>query len=409
MAKAGYQAQETRSWSAGGHPAAPRHAAGHGPGHPQPGRAALGDGPRYRQDDPPQEAAVPVHLKRVKAKKDEIIFFTTQLAVMVDTGVTLPEGLDAIADQTQEPGLKAVVTDLSEQVKAGVPFSDALERYPRMFSQLFVALMRASEISGTMGPMLQRASEYMGQERETLKKVKGAMIYPACMLTFCSLVVIGLLIFVLPRFETIYANKGAALPAPTRALLALSHGMIDYWYLVLTGAAAAGVGGFLYFRSPGGKRLLDSVRIRIPLIGGMYRKAYLARSLRTMSTMISTGVSLLDGLEITAQVAGNRHYADIWDAVAAQARQGSSVSEELAKHPLVPGTVTHMVAAGERTGQLAKVMDRVADFCEQDVAVAVKSVTSLIEPAMIIIMGILIGGIAMALLLPVFSMSKLVH
>ena len=185
--------------------------------------------------------------------------------------------------------------------------------------------------------------------------------------------------------------------------------MVDYWYLVLTGVAAAGVGGYFYFRSPAGKRLLDSVRIRIPLIGGMYRKAYLARSLRTMSTMISTGVSLLDGLEITAQVAGNRHYADIWDSVAEQARQGSSVSEELAKHPLVPGTVTHMVAAGERTGQLAKVMDRVADFCEQDVAVAVKSITSLIEPAMIIIMGILIGGIAMALLLPVFSMSKLVR
>ena len=409
MAKAAYQAQETRSWSAGGHAAAPRHAAGQGPGHPQPGRGALGDGVRYRQDGPAHEAAAPAHLKKVKAKKDEIIFFTTQLAVMVDTGVTLPEGLDAIADQTQEPGLKGVVTDLSDQVKAGVPFSDALERYPRVFGQLFVALMRASEVSGTMGPMLQRASEYLGQERETLKKVKGAMIYPVCMLTFCTLVVVGLLIFVLPRFETIYANKGAALPAPTRALLALSHGMVDYWYLVLTGLAAAGVGGFFYFRSPGGKRLLDSVRIRIPLIGGMYRKAYLARSLRTMSTMISTGVSLLDGLEITAQVAGNRHYADIWDAVAEQARQGSSVSEELAKHPLVPGTVTHMVAAGERTGQLAKVMDRVADFCEQDVAVAVKSVTSLIEPAMIIIMGILIGGIAMALLLPVFSMSKLVH
>jgi type IV pilus assembly protein PilC len=407
MAKSTYQTQETKSWAGQAQPAGPRHVAGQG--HPPAARATQGEGIRYRQDGPPHESAAPAPIRSVKAKRDEVIFFTTQLAVMVDAGVTLPEGLDAIADQTKESGFKAVVGDLSEQVKAGVPFSDALERYPRIFSRLFVALMRASEVSGTMGPMLQRASEYLGQERETLKKVKGAMIYPVCMLSFCALVVVGLLIFVLPRFETIYANKGAALPLPTRALLALSHGMVDYWYIVLTLAAAAGAGLYWYFRSPGGKRMLDTVRIRLPLLGGMYRKAYLARSLRTMSTMISTGVSLLDGLEITAQVAGNRHYAEIWDSVAENARQGSSVSEELAKHPLVPGTVTHMVAAGERTGQLAKVMDRVAEFCEQDVAVAVKSVTALIEPAMIIAMGILIGGIAMALLLPVFSMSKLVR
>jgi type IV pilus assembly protein PilC len=257
--------------------------------------------------------------------------------------------------------------------------------------------------------MLQRASEYLGQERETLKRVQGAMIYPMCLMSFCVLVVVGLLIFVLPRFEKIYAGKGAALPAPTRLLLGISHGMVDYWYIVLGVTAAAGTGLYFFFRSPNGKLFLDTVRIKLPLIGGMYRKAYLARSLRTMATMISTGVSLLDGLEITAQVAGNRHFADIWDSVARQAREGFSVSEELAQHSLVPGTVTHMIAAGERTGQLAKVMDRVAEFCEQDVAVAVKSVTSLIEPIMIITMGILIGGIAMALLLPVFSMSKLVH
>jgi type IV pilus assembly protein PilC len=290
-----------------------------------------------------------------------------------------------------------------------VEFSAALGRYPRTFSKLFVALMRASEASGTMGTMLLRSCDYLNQERETVKRIKGAMIYPMCMLCFCALVVLGLLIFILPRFEKIYSGKGAVLPAPTRFLLALSHGMVTYWYLVLLGAAGAAVGLFFFLRSRAGKDFIDTVRIRLPVIGKMYRKAYLARSLRTMSTMISTGVALLDGLEITAQVAGNRHFSNIWSAVAEQAKEGTSLSAELAEHPLIPSTVTHMIAAGEKSGQLAKVMDRVAQFCEEDVKMAVKSVTSLVEPAMIIVMGIIIGGIAMALLLPVFSMSKLVH
>ena len=346
---------------------------------------------------------------RAKAKRDEVIFFTTQLSIMVETGVTLSEALDVLADQTTEPVFKAVVSDLSSQVKAGVEFSAALERYPRVFTRMFVALMKASEASGQMGTMLKRSADYMGQERETLKKIRGAMIYPICMMIFCTLVVIGMLIFILPRFEKIYSGKGAVLPVPTRFLLALSHGMTDYWFLLLPCVAALATGFYFFSRSETGKRFMDTVRIRLPMVGVMYRKAYLARGLRTLGTMISTGVALLDGLEITSRIAGNRHFKEIWEAVAEHAKQGGSITEELIKHSLVPPTITHMISAGERTGQLASVMNRVADFCEEDVKIAVKSVTSLVEPLMIIIMGIIIGGIAMALLLPVFSMSKLVH
>jgi type IV pilus assembly protein PilC len=294
-------------------------------------------------------------------------------------------------------------------VRSGVEFSTALEKYPKVFTRMFVALMKASEASGQMAMMLRRASDYMNQESETLKKIRGAMIYPICMLIFCTLVVVGLLIFILPRFEKIYSGKGAMLPAPTRFLLALSHGLTDYWFLVLPATAGAIIGLVFFSRSESGKRFMDTVRIRLPMVGMMYRKAYLARGLRTLGTMISTGVALLEGLEITSRVSGNRHFQAIWDSVAAQAREGGSITDELMKHPLVPGTVTQMISAGERTGQLANVMNRVADYCEEDVKIAVKSVTALVEPLMIIIMGIIIGGIAMALLLPVFSMSKLVH
>jgi len=405
MSKTETTSQDTQRWR---HPSQLAASAARKPSA-QPPHAQRGISTPGREVSPADAPATNINPARAKAKRDEVIFFTTQLAIMVETGVTLSEALDALADQATEPVFKAVVSDLSSQVKGGVEFSAALEKYPRIFTRMFVALMKASEASGQMGTMLKRASDYMGQERETLKKIRGAMIYPVCMMVFCTLVVIGLLIFILPRFEKIYSGKGAVLPAPTRLLLALSHGMTDYWFLVLPGIVALATGFYFFNRSEPGKRFMDTVRIRLPMVGVMYRKAYLARGLRTLGTMISTGVALLEGLEITSRIAGNRHFQAIWEAVAEHAREGGSITEELIKHPLVPGTITHMISAGERTGQLANVMNRVADFCEEDVKIAVKSVTSLIEPAMIIVMGIVIGGIAMALLLPVFSMSKLVH
>ncbi len=347
------------------------------------------------------------HAPTKKVKRDSIIFFATQLAVMVDTGVPLTEALDSIVEQTDHSGMRAMVLDISEQVKSGVEFSGALEKYPKVFNKLFIALMKASEVSGTMGKMLQRVSEYMEQDRETRKKVKGAMIYPVCMLSFCMLVVVGLLVFVLPRFEKIYAGKGAALPLPTRILLGLSAGILSYWPFILGGLTALCVGGYLYFRTPGGKKFLDWVRINMPIIGSMYRKACLARSLRTMATMISTGVSILEGLAITAQVAGNYFYSNIWLGLSQRVQEGSTLSEQLFQCPLVPRSLSQMIAAGERTGRLATVMERVAGFCEDDLKVAVKTVTQMIEPVMIIMMGLIIGGIAMALLLPVFSVSKM--
>jgi type IV pilus assembly protein PilC len=401
MPRTAYQGQDTQRWRTGAH----------GPAGGDPPETSGRYDARVSLQDvhaaEPAMSAVPA--SRVKVKRDEVMFFTAQLAVMIDTGVTLSDALDAIGEQVTDPIFGRVVHDLSGQVKAGVAFSTALEKYPRAFSELFVALMRASEASGTMAMMLQRASDYLSQQRETVRRIRGAMVYPICMLSFCALVVTGMLVFVLPRFERIYAGKGAVLPAPTRALLAMSHGLVGYWYLALLALAGAVTGLYFFFRSPTGREFLDTFRIRVPIIGRMYQKAYLARSLRTLSTMVASGVSLLDGLEITAGVAGNRHFAEIWNAVAEQAKEGSGLAEELANHPLIPGTVVHMVAAGEKTGKLARVTSRVAEFCEEDVKLAIKSVTRLIEPAMIIVMGIIIGGIAMALLLPVFSMSKLLR
>ncbi len=353
-----------------------------------------------------QAAAAPTSIKKVR--REDVIYFSTQLAVMVDTGVPLSDALASIAEQTDHTGLKAMVKDISDQVQGGVEFSKALEKYPKCFSRLYVAMMRASEASGTMGMMLQRVCDYMVDERETLKRVKAALIYPMCMLSFCAIVVTALLVFVLPKFEKIYSAKGSALPKPTAILLGVSNGLRDHWMIVVGVLIASVVGIVMFVRTESGRLFMDSARLKIPLLGSMYRKAYLARSLRTMATMITTGVTMLDGLQITADVAGNSVYSNIWKGLAERIKEGSSMSEELAKCRIVPPSVTQMISAGERSGRLGQVMNRISQFCEDDLKIAVKTITTMIEPLMIIIMGLLIGGIAIALLLPVFSISKVV-
>ena len=348
------------------------------------------------------------HARRRRIKHDDVIYFATQLAVMVDTGVPLAEALDAIVDQTDHLRLKTIVEDISDQVKAGVEFSSALEKYPKVFGKLFVALMKASEVSGTMGQMLLRVSEYLEQERDTMKKVKGALTYPSFMLGFCVMTVVSLLVFVLPRFEKIYSSKGAVLPMPTRILLGMSNGLINYWPYIICILVGAGVGLFFYLRTPAGRIMTDRIRIHVPIVGGMYRKSYLARSLRTMSTMVTSGVSIIDGLEITAQVAGNYFYSKIWTDLIDHVKEGSTLSDPLRECSFMPRVISQMISAGERTGKLGQVMDRVATFCEKDLRVAVKTATQMIEPFMIVFMGLLIGAIAIALLLPIFSISKVI-
>lgn len=345
---------------------------------------------------------------RARVRRDDVVFFANQLAVMVDTGVPLSDALDSIAEQTVQPGFKSVVCDISERVKGGQELSAALAHYPKAFGHLFVAMVKASEASGTLGKMLQRVAAYLHQQRTVIKRVKGALAYPVGMLGFCVLIVVLMLAFVLPRFEAIYAGKKAALPLPTRMLLGLSNGIVSYWFIIVPVLAGLVTVALLLLRRPEGRKFLDGFRLNIPLMGSMFRKACLARSLRTLATMISTGVGVLDAIEIAAGVCGNYHFDRMWRDLADRLRQGSALADEMRKTRLIPPSVTQMVSAGERTGKLAMVLDRVAVFCEEDLDTAIRTSTSFIEPVMIVVMGLLVGGIALALLLPIFSLSKIV-
>ena len=346
--------------------------------------------------------------KKVRARHEEIIFFANQLAVMVETGVSLPDALDCIVQQAEREEFRNVVIDISNQVKGGVEFSTALSKYPKIFNKLFISMVKASEASGTMGKMLQRIAHYLDEQYRIRRQVKGAVAYPIGLLCFCVTVVVIMIVFILPRFEKIYASKGAVLPLPTRILLGISNGLVNNWSAVLAVLILITAGIYFYLQSPNGKMMLDRIKINLPVLGKMFRKRILERSFQTLSTIVDSGVGLLDALEITAEVSGNIFYADIWRKVAAKVKEGSSLSEELSKYPLIPPSVSQMISAGERTGKLGAVLDRLAKFCQQELEIAIKTTTNFIEPAMIMIMGVVVGGVAIAMLLPIFSISRVV-
>ena len=350
--------------------------------------------------------STPAPASSVRVKREEVIHFTLQLSVMVDTGVPLSEALFALSEQLVSEGFSIVLKAIVQDVQGGKDFSSTLEKYPRIFPKYYVSLVRASEISGTMGQMLRKLADYLMSQRETTKKVKGALIYPAFMFVMSIGVTIFLLTAVLPKFTSIFATRKAALPMPTLVLMSVSHSLIYYWYLWIGGTFITVVGTTLFIRTKVGQRFMDWFRLHLPIFGPMFHKLYLSRSLSTMGTMITSGVQMMDCLSIVREVAGNSYYVALWEEVRNKVQNGSQVSEPLLKSSLVPKSVAQMIHSGEKTGQLPNVLNRLAAYMEEDLKTAIKTATQFIEPVMIGLMGILIGGVAIAMLMPILTISK---
>ncbi|GMU23783.1 MAG: pilus assembly protein PilC [Phycisphaerae bacterium] len=344
---------------------------------------------------------------RKRVKTDEVIFFANQLAGMVDTGVPIADALEATIDQSPPGAFRSTVEDLIRRVQGGSDFSAALASHPKVFPPLFIHMIRASESTGMLGPMLRRVADYLTSQREVVKKVRGAMIYPCCLLTFALGAVIFLLTMVIPKFAGIYAGKQAILPLPTRILMTTSDWMIAHWWHLLVGAAILVSGLIVYRRTPHGRYTADWLKLNAPVIGTMFRKACLARALRTLGAMITAGVSVLEAVLITRDVVDNRPFGEIFESAHRKLEHGEQLSGALLDAPYLPRPVWQMIRAGERSGQVGPVMDRVADLCESDLQHTIRSLTQFIEPVMIVVMGLVIGGIALAVLLPVFQMSKI--
>ncbi len=341
-----------------------------------------------------------------KFRADDVIYFTTQLAVMVDTGVSLADGLEACVHEGNSPRFAKALNDVIEQVRSGKEFSGALAEHPRVFPVLYFSLIKASEASGQLAPILERLSTHLETSRDTVKKIKGAITYPIVMMVLAIGVTIFLLTFVLPKFAEIYAGREKSLPVLTQMLLSFGDIAAAYGLYILGALLAAGVGAFFYIRTPDGRFKAERLKLRLPLIGALYHKSYLARSLRTLGTMLQAGVSMLEGVHLTRSVCGSVVYEKLWDKVSERVEGGQQISESLADHKHVPKSVLKMLGAGERSGKLGSVMERVASFCEGELSVAIKTITSLIEPAIVMFLGVVVGGLVLAMLLPIFSLSK---
>ncbi len=344
---------------------------------------------------------------RRRVKTDEIIFFANQLSGMVDSGVTLADALEATIDQSPPGAFRRTIEDVIQRVQGGTDLSAALAVHPKVFIPFFVNMVRAAETTGTLGPTLTRIADYMMNQRDIRKKVKGALAYPVCMIFFSLGATIFLLTYVLPKFATIYGNKKAVLPLPTRMLMNTSDWIVQNWIALLVGIVLFVVGNVVYFRTARGHYTADWLRLNMPLLGKMFHKACLARMLRSLGSLISAGVSVLDAIVIARDVVGNHLFGKMLDEAHQRLQRGEQLSQALLDAPYLPRPVWQMINAGERTGQIGPSMDRVADLCENDLKHTIRALTDFIEPAMILVVGAVVGGIALAMLLPIFQISRI--
>jgi len=340
--------------------------------------------------------------------RKDILNFSNQLAVMVRAGISLQDALESIGSQIQKEKFRIVVYDLKNRIEGGQSFSQALAEHPDVFPNLYINMIAAAEISGSMSSMLQQLVEYLDQEAETRGQVISAMVYPIIIAVMAVSTTTFLLTFVLPRFLTVFAGKEHLLPAPTRAIMIVSGLMSNYWFIIFPA-----IGGlfmafwYLTNKTLFGKYWWDKTKLRIPLLKTLCRSLYITRSMHTMGVLTNAGVPILDTLSITSHISGNMLYENMWKGVYEAVRQGRKIAVSLGDYALMPGNVVQMIQSGEESGTLSEVLGDIADFYARELKTVIKTVTSMIEPLMIVVMGVLVGFIAMSIILPIFKMSSL--
>ena len=349
----------------------------------------------------------------MRMKRSELIVLTTQLSVMIDSGVILSDALDTISKQAQEGNFKEVVSKISESVKNGKNFSKALAEYPRIFNPMFVSMVRASEASGRMSEMLGVISGYLEFEYETQKRVKAALTYPFIMTLVAFAATGSLMFFVLPKFTNIYEARHAALPKLTQVLVAFSRLFSDMRFLtILITIVSLSFFTFLtWIKTVQGRRTIDYLKIHFPVIGTMFVDMIVARSMKIMATMLNTGVTLLETIEVVHSSCRNYYFQRLWELIDDKIRNGYQLSEAMQISPyndLMAPAIIQMLRAGEKSGYLGRVSEKVSIYYEKKLENSINTATKYIEPIMILILGSIIGTIAIALLLPVFRISTVI-
>jgi type IV pilus assembly protein PilC len=348
-------------------------------------------------------------LKRRGIKTRDIVIFTRQFATMINSGLPLVQSLDILARQTENPALAEVTRQVVFDVESGHTLADAFSKHPKAFTELYVNMVAAGEAGGILDTILMRLATFLEKSDALIRKVKGAMIYPGVIFSVAAIAVSVLLIFVIPTFQKMFSSVGLELPLPTRIVIGASDLLINYWW-VLIGVAGLTVYGIRsYYKTPDGHKKIDQLLLNSPVLGDLLRKSAVSRFTRTLGTLISSGVSILDGLEITAKTAGNRVIHDAVMESRNSIAGGETIAGPLEKSKVFPPMVISMIAVGEQTGGLDEMLSKIADFYDEEVDVAVSALLSLMEPMMIVVLGVIVGGMVVAMYLPIFDMMNAVQ
>jgi type IV pilus assembly protein PilC len=331
--------------------------------------------------------------------------FTRQFATMIDAGLPLVQCLDILGSQMDNAGFKKVVFAIKSKVESGSTFADALKDHPKVFDELFVQLCAAGEVGGILDTILNRLAVYREKNEKLKRKIKGAMIYPCIVIIVAIAVTALLLLKVTPVFAKMFSDFGSSLPAPTQFVVNVSEWLQHYIFHLLIGLTAAVVAAVLTYRSKKGRRAVDKAALKIPLVGPVIRKIAVARFTRTLGTMISSGVPILDALDVTAKTAGNRTVEDGIYYVRTKISEGKNIAGPLLETKVFPPMVVQMIGVGEATGAMDTMLNKIADFYDDEVDTAVAGLTSMIEPVLMVFLGGLVGGFLIAMYLPIFSIA----
>ncbi len=337
---------------------------------------------------------------------DDLVVFSRQMATLVGAGIPLIQALDILAQQVERQKFREILRDMHQQVQGGKSFSDAMDRHQKVFSALFINMVRAGETSGSLEEILDRIATYLEKTSALQKKVKSALMYPAGVTIMAFLITFGMMAFVIPKFATIFEGLNAPLPTPTKVLIQASNFVAARWYLVLGGI----FGLFFLFgqitKTPTGKLIWDSYKIKMPIFGPLLLKVAISKFSRTFATLVKSGVPILTALEIVSKTSGNRRLELIVAALMESVKKGESISGPLGKSEVFPQMVVRMIAIGEETGEMEEMLTKIADFYDTEVDAAVDGLTSLIEPLIIAFLGIVIGGIVIAMFLPILTLTS---
>jgi type IV pilus assembly protein PilC len=345
-----------------------------------------------------------IRLGPKRVKQHELTVMSRQLATMISSGMTLLRAFYVLEDQIENQLLRETVAAVREDIEAGLAFSDALEKHPKVFSPLYVAMVRAGEAGGVLEQSLDRVSDQLEKDDALRRQVKSAMAYPSVVLAFALCVLIGLIAFIVPVFVAVFDDFGGELPLITKVTVEMSNMVTGRWYLLLAGAVGLVVGFRKWKRSSWGRPQWDALRLRIPFkIGVTVQKIALARWSRTFSALYSAGVPIMQAIEVTGKTAGNTVVDRAMEDVIESVKSGGSIAAPLKEAPIFPAMVAQMIAVGEETGNLDTMLTKVADFYEDEVAAAVKALTSILEPVMIMLVGGIVGFIVVAMYMPMFK------